>query len=638
MGTFSSSPTSSSSPYGSGRLGKRTIRLLTVKSIGGAIELETHRHVLTRFLNYDAMSYVWGNAPASVTVLCNNKPLLITPTVLEMLQCVCQHQTKRRNIWVDAICINQGDDEEKSTQIPLMRDIYSRAATVIVWMGPSTPETDVFFAEFQDTRKRSKAWIALYNTDYNCRDPIEEERPRNVDAFREAIRHLLEREWFTRLWTYQEIILPPKANLLCGESWTDFDEFLDLIIDGVFRSPYLSKIMDTERDARTNAAFGSCYSISTYRGTISQPERTNVIHSVNVAVSLVYLRYRLVKEPVDRVWAIVGLLESNLRDKVTPEVDYSEKGQQEYWKTWTMFAKALINVPSGISLLNVPPTLEPRSPYLPSWCPNFSGSSSCTMVIEGRWNIAIDEQPMLVRWALSEENGEVNSAIRYKAIVDHHERFTSTVKHDNLLRMQGFVLDTIEEIVEHKEVLDTGYGHYGEHSALQDLAVGRHIDSLDLARRVCYGKSDGVTDIPEDFIMALFTDHRITDRARGIYHETMPKLATWYLGSGVGASWEQAQCHQQWINMREHTFFSTRGGRIGFAHPGCKPGDHVATFYGGQPLYILRQVTPTNYDIYSTGEAYGHVQYMGTAFVPHLMEQHQRDAARVGPDTMFIIH
>jgi hypothetical protein len=43
-------------------------------------------------------------------------------------------------LWIDAICINQSDNEEKSQQVRLMGEIYSKAEVVRVWLGPSTED------------------------------------------------------------------------------------------------------------------------------------------------------------------------------------------------------------------------------------------------------------------------------------------------------------------------------------------------------------------------------------------------------------------------------------------------------------------------------------------------------------------
>jgi hypothetical protein len=204
---------------------------------------------------------------------------------------------------------------------------------------------------------------------------------------------------------------------------------------------------------------------------------------------------------------------------------------------------------------------------------------------------------------------------------------------------------TLLKVVEHEESLeplDFAYDLSGhslkEHMNLYRTVVNEHLESLRLAQRVFYGKSQGVTDIPNDFIMAFFLDPRINERAKNAYREALPKFATWHSIPSTDKTWHQWQCYQELTDMRRHTFFSTKGGRIGYAHPGCQPGDQVAALYGGDALYIFRQLHTTSVDNGSTGEASKHVQHMGAAFIPHLTEQHQRDAAHIGPDTTFHIH
>lgn len=84
-----------------------------------------------------------------------------------------------------------------------------------------------------------------------------------------------------------------------------------------------------------------------------------------------------------------------------------------------------------------------------------------------------------------------------------------------------------------------------------------------------------------------------------------------------------------------HTFFSTTGGRIGIATPGCRPGDKLCVLYGDHPLHILRWPGCSNSPDSSSGGAI--VEFKGVAFVPHLMEQHRSDDARLGEDEIFSI-
>ncbi|KAI4614847.1 hypothetical protein J4E80_006351 [Alternaria sp. BMP 0032] len=524
-----------------------------------------------------------------------------------------------------------------------MRGIYSRAATVIVWTGSLTPDSKVFFAQFQDMREKLKDWMAQAVSDVKPVNPTKEELPHDEEAFWGGLGQLLKNEWFRRLWTYQEILLPSAAILLCGNSWVEFDEFLDFIMDGWFKSNYISSRSKIGRSACETTTLWACDDIKSLRERSTGNERTDsVIGSHDIAYNLDHLRLRHVKEQVDRVWAIVELLGNDLRDKLASEVDYSDQGRSEYWKTWISFAKALVDGPGGMELLQIPPALEPRPSNLPSWCPDLSGSSSCKMTIDGQWHYTIGELPTYISWALQEDVREEESLEKAAALLNHGKKFMGSVEEDNMLRIRGFLLDTVEEVVEHDEPLGIAYEFYDPdietHLALYRTAVNRHLESLALARRVFYGRSEGVTDVPDDFIRALFLDCRTNQRAKDVYSDLLPRLPTWYSRDKEDDTWEQRQCQMLIETIRGHTFFSTKGGRIGFAHPGCKPGDQIATFYGGEPLYILRRLNPTNDDMGSAEQGYDDVQYMGAAFIPHLMEQDQRDTVRIGPDTTFMIH
>ena len=49
--------------------------------------------------------------------------------------------------WIDAICINQADIEEKNDQVPMMRDIYMIAKRVVAWLGDITPNLQLVIEE-----------------------------------------------------------------------------------------------------------------------------------------------------------------------------------------------------------------------------------------------------------------------------------------------------------------------------------------------------------------------------------------------------------------------------------------------------------------------------------------------------------
>jgi hypothetical protein len=54
-----------------------------------------------------------------------------------------RYEDKSRALWIDAICVNQQDLQERSQQVKRMAEIYSKATRVIAWLGPATETTTI---------------------------------------------------------------------------------------------------------------------------------------------------------------------------------------------------------------------------------------------------------------------------------------------------------------------------------------------------------------------------------------------------------------------------------------------------------------------------------------------------------------
>jgi hypothetical protein len=84
-----------------------------------------------------ALSYVWGGYSTPRDVIhCNEGTIIEITTNCRDTLIALRKRYGRLTIWVDAICIDQQDVQEKSKQIPLMEEIYSWAERVIIWLGP----------------------------------------------------------------------------------------------------------------------------------------------------------------------------------------------------------------------------------------------------------------------------------------------------------------------------------------------------------------------------------------------------------------------------------------------------------------------------------------------------------------------
>ena len=120
----------------------RCIRLVRLVSYtDNTVECEMKQLDLTSPDPWFALSYVWGTSPPDHTLLLNKKSFEIRANLFAALKAIDNAPVGDPSlppnlwIWIDAICINQDDNEEKSKQVPLMGEIYSQAREVFVWLG-----------------------------------------------------------------------------------------------------------------------------------------------------------------------------------------------------------------------------------------------------------------------------------------------------------------------------------------------------------------------------------------------------------------------------------------------------------------------------------------------------------------------
>ncbi|KAF6803524.1 heterokaryon incompatibility protein, partial [Colletotrichum musicola] len=119
------------------RLPARWIRLIVLHPGSGPDPIEFHFNE-TRIDDpppFQALSYVWGDPTFCCVSHCSGNSVSITQSLFDALRHF-RLPDAELTIWADAVCINQADMEERGEQVQLMREIYSRAAGVVVWLGP----------------------------------------------------------------------------------------------------------------------------------------------------------------------------------------------------------------------------------------------------------------------------------------------------------------------------------------------------------------------------------------------------------------------------------------------------------------------------------------------------------------------
>lgn len=180
---------------------------------------------------YSALSYVWGQEdPGSsqrqnrLVIHCNGHQheARIGPNCWSAMW----HLSKAREaltIWVDSVCIDQRNSEEKAHQIPLMEEIFKSAHTTYFWLGEvatGTNEainflsTSVLLVSSGTAGDIIRAAFTLFLRRHTFR----------VHPHRSALNKIFRRPWIERLWTLQEAVLSHNSTVVCGERsipWED---------------------------------------------------------------------------------------------------------------------------------------------------------------------------------------------------------------------------------------------------------------------------------------------------------------------------------------------------------------------------------------------------------------------------------
>jgi Heterokaryon incompatibility protein (HET) len=179
---------------------------------------------------YEALSYVWGQRDPSIPLKIGDYQLFVTQSVEEFL---FYHRSffSEKMVWIDSICINQGSDDEKSEQLPLMREIYGKALRTIAWLGP--PET---FLQSHYIRQVIMAWhtAEVFGVPPEGMFEFESTTSSAQRSYRE-VRDLISQPWFRRLWIVQEAIVSKKVHVLFKGTSIDLDDIL-LVLDNIHKS------------------------------------------------------------------------------------------------------------------------------------------------------------------------------------------------------------------------------------------------------------------------------------------------------------------------------------------------------------------------------------------------------------------
>ena len=146
---------------------------------------------------YDALSYVWGCPdPIDTVILGQNKCTRVAENLRKALVALRLRKASR-TLWIDAICIDQKNSQERGHQVRLMQAIYSQANTVRVWLDV---DVDIKSQPFRIARQLDTTRRFRHSTDVRDYDP----------AFWKPMLQVLRDCYWERVWTKQEFWLASK--------------------------------------------------------------------------------------------------------------------------------------------------------------------------------------------------------------------------------------------------------------------------------------------------------------------------------------------------------------------------------------------------------------------------------------------
>lgn len=434
-------------------------------------------------VSYEALSYTWGDPSPRFMLRCNSHVMPVAHNLFMALQQIRLPDIERL-VWIDALCINQSDLNERSIQVKHMLQIYQNATRVIVWLGEASDTSILAISSMKyiDAEREHRAGIMFRVHEPGCYV--------HLKTICDAQQDLLRRPWFTRSWIRQELSVARDVIVLCGDetvSWYTLKRSAARLsrLSYKLAKEAVPDVIETagERDLRYDEDHPHDSAI-TYlkRGWIYGQPFTGLIgcirsvwyyHAGGLLELLMAGRHFEATDPRDKVYAVLGMarvpmqagielqasplhdmvsapnLSASTSSQVTPHfpVDYSRSISEVYQDTVKYFINRDRNLDILTLLLTTRHPHGLSSPDLPSWVPD--------------WRVPTQNVPLARHWDfLSAKLAATGGGLR-KGLANEAE--LQSYAETGRLRAHGYKVDSIVR------VLDITSGVYGVLSLLPEF-------------------------------------------------------------------------------------------------------------------------------------------------------------------------
>lgn len=187
--------------------------------------------------NYVVLSYRWGTLAAEHEVVINKHSFLVRKNLWDFLSVI--REQSGMFFWIDALCINQDDLEERNQQVRIMGQIFQSASMVLSWLGAANHEVEQAFDLM------SKVWSSSPSEEDSDHLPMTH-TDQSEDELWRCVAELCVYPYWGRVWVVQEILLSTNNYLLCGRKtlpWQVFANFISLVDLRFLCPPQYSRII-----------------------------------------------------------------------------------------------------------------------------------------------------------------------------------------------------------------------------------------------------------------------------------------------------------------------------------------------------------------------------------------------------------
>lgn len=563
-------------------LEENSLRLLTISEHNGTtaiLKIQTYPRISAP--RYEAVSYTWGDDPSTATVMCNGMPLEIQTNlfralpffILRAFPSVFESRPtsnpRTRPLWIDAICLNQNDREEKAVHVPHMSDIYKNASRTLVWLGEAAQNSDLAMDNIQQlthklsmVKNPSSLSVVQKLANYNM--------PPHSDPVWEAIRQLQLRPWFYRLWTLQEIVLSKKAVLWCGRKVISWDALFAL--HEAASQAELIGMVHARRELEP--PFRHSFNMIGHVDILRKLEKIG--SSLDLSKVLTLSGNRSYSVPVDRVWALLGLLDERYQQNIRDAglIDYSEAAMSNYHETFLNLARFQIKHDTCVAMRIIEDNSRTvRNPMLPSWCPDWHAD-------KGEPSLAL-----FVGAFAGTPGGQSRRIDPFMYVND-----------DASLELCGLIADVIDCVT--KSVGDV---------VLSIKSYPWLIECLDIIKSTSFGPFDvdptqaAIPAIPTAWSTSVSIPEQQQEymRAKEVLMEVLypPSTPLKEFSRNLG------RCDGR-------RFFRTKAGRFGIGPADLAENDFLCSMYGARALWGLRPLDAEKQEF----------EFLGCAYTPSLLK------------------